>query len=74
MLEGGTTSLLWWREGTLCAPPPRAPVLPGITRSLLLAHAAAVAFENVTPADLAGLEVWAVNALYGIRPVTAWLS
>lgn len=73
VLEGSTTSLLWWRAGTLCAPPPQAPVLPGITRSLLLARATSVAFENVTPADLAGLEVWAVNALYGIRPVTAWL-
>lgn len=74
VLEGTSTSLLWWRGATLCAPPPDAAVLPGVTRSMLLAEAADVAFENVGPAELSGLEVWSVNALHGIRPVTGWVG
>jgi branched-subunit amino acid aminotransferase/4-amino-4-deoxychorismate lyase len=76
VLEGATTSILWWRDDTLCAPAEDAGVLPGITRSILLDAVAAsgvpVAFASPAPAELAGLEVWAVNALHGIRPVTGW--
>jgi branched-subunit amino acid aminotransferase/4-amino-4-deoxychorismate lyase len=76
--EGTTTSILWWRGDTLCAPPPDAALLPGITRATLLRIALArsipVRFEHATPAELAGLQVWAVNALHGIRPVTSWTS
>jgi len=74
VLEGTTTSILWWRGETLCAPPPEAPVLPGVTRAVLLTGGHPVRFEYATPAELAGLKVWAVNALHGIRPVTAWLT
>ena len=78
VLEGTTTSILWWRGGILCAPPPDAPILPGITRSLLLEGAAAtgipVRHEYATPSELADLEVWAANALHGIRPVTDWTT
>jgi branched-subunit amino acid aminotransferase/4-amino-4-deoxychorismate lyase len=28
--------------------------------------------EDVRPADLAGVTLWAVNALHGIRGVTEW--
>jgi branched-subunit amino acid aminotransferase/4-amino-4-deoxychorismate lyase len=76
VLEGSTTSLLWWRGDTLCAPPPGTTILAGVTRSLILARARhtriPVRYERCRPADLSGLEVWAVNALHGIRPVTAW--
>jgi branched-subunit amino acid aminotransferase/4-amino-4-deoxychorismate lyase len=76
--EGSTTSLLWWRGETLCAPPDDGRLLPGVTRSLLLDAAGAigvpVSFENRTPAELDGLEAWAVNALHGIRLVTAWME
>jgi branched-subunit amino acid aminotransferase/4-amino-4-deoxychorismate lyase len=78
VLEGSTTSIVWWRGDTLCAPPEDGRLLPGTTRNLLLdaasAVGASVTFETATPDTLAGLEVWAVNALHGIRPVTAWLS
>jgi hypothetical protein len=33
-----------------------------------------VAFEATAPGGLDGLEVWAVNALHGIRPVAAWMN
>jgi branched-subunit amino acid aminotransferase/4-amino-4-deoxychorismate lyase len=74
VLEGTTTSIVWWRGETLCAPPLDAPVLPGVTRAVLLASGHPVRFEYATPAELAGLKVWAVNALHGIRPVTAWVT
>jgi branched-subunit amino acid aminotransferase/4-amino-4-deoxychorismate lyase len=74
VLEGTTTSILWWRGQALCAPPPDAPVLPGVTRAGLLASGHPVTFEYATPAELAGLKVWAVNALHGIRPVTGWAT
>ena len=76
VLEGATTSILWWRGDELCAPPEDAGVLPGVTRLILLDLAAsigaAVGFRCPRPDELAGLEVWAVNALHGIRPVTGW--
>ena len=78
LLEGSTTSIMWWSEGRLCAPGDEAGLLPGITRSLLLDVAAAggvpVAFGRPRPAELSGLEVWAVNALHGIRPVLGWVG
>jgi branched-subunit amino acid aminotransferase/4-amino-4-deoxychorismate lyase len=70
VLEGATTSLLWWRGNTLCAPPPEL-VLPSVTRALLLDAATArgipVRFDLATPAELRPLRVWAVNALHGVR-------
>jgi branched-subunit amino acid aminotransferase/4-amino-4-deoxychorismate lyase len=78
VLEGSTTSILWWRDDKLCAPDEGAGVLPGITRSVLLDAADAsgvpIVFSSPMPAELAGLEVWAVNALHGIRPVTGWVG
>lgn len=77
VVEGSTTSLLWWRGATLCAPPPGPGLLPSVTRGWLLDRAATVApvsFERCRPEELGGLEVWAVNALHGIRPVTGWLG
>jgi branched-subunit amino acid aminotransferase/4-amino-4-deoxychorismate lyase len=74
--EGSTTSLLWWRGDTLCAVPEGPDALASVTRALLLRAASDagvdVALERPTPYELDGLEVWAVNALHGIRPVTAW--
>lgn len=76
--EGASTSVLWWRGDVLCGPPPTSRILGGITRDLLLEAVAAssnrVAFEDLAPAELDGLEVWAVNALHGIRPVTRWVN
>lgn len=78
IVEGSTTSLLWWRGDTLCTPPGTPRRLASVTRDLLLGIAAAqgtsTAYETPTPRELDGLEVWAVNALHGIRPVTQWTS
>jgi branched-subunit amino acid aminotransferase/4-amino-4-deoxychorismate lyase len=73
LLEGAFTSLLWWEDDTLCAVDDGAPILPGITRALLLELAAPrVAFKRPAPLELAGRETWLVSALHGIRVVTRW--
>ncbi|GGZ94723.1 aminotransferase class IV [Streptomyces bluensis] len=76
VLEGATSSLLWWEDDTLCLPPPRLPVLPGVTMALVQERATRtgirVAHHERTLAELDGREVWLVNALHGIRPVRVW--
>jgi branched-subunit amino acid aminotransferase/4-amino-4-deoxychorismate lyase len=76
LLEGAYTSLLWWEGETLWAVPDDAPILPGITRGLLIelarAHATPVAHRRPRPQELAGRETWLVSALHGIRAVTRW--
>lgn len=78
VLEGAATSIVWWRGDALCVPAADGSVLPGTTREVLTAAARAmglpVVSEDAVPAALDGIEVWAVNALHGIRPVTAWVN
>lgn len=75
VLEGSTTSIVWWRGDTMCGPPPGPGLLPGITCALLgeLAGQPVVA-ESATPAELSDVPVWTVNALHGVRPVTEGLG
>jgi branched-subunit amino acid aminotransferase/4-amino-4-deoxychorismate lyase len=76
LLEGAFTSLLWWDGETLCVVPDDAPILPGITRALLIEIArerdTPVAQRRPAPLELAGRETWLVSALHGIRAVTRW--
>ena len=76
LLEGAFTSLLWWEGETLWAVPGDAPILPGITRALLIELArgggAPVGQRRPAPHELAGRETWLVSALHGIRAVTGW--
>ena len=75
LLEGAYTSLLWWEGETLCAVPDEAPILPGVTRALLIelpGRGTPVELRRPAPADLAGRETWLVSALHGIRAVTRW--
>jgi branched-subunit amino acid aminotransferase/4-amino-4-deoxychorismate lyase len=76
LLEGAFTSLLWWQEETLFTVPDDAPILPGITRSLLIELAiqrgTPIEQRRPAPQDLAGRETWLVSALHGIRAVTRW--
>ncbi len=78
VLEAATASVLWWEDDTLCLPPPRLPVLPGVTVGLVQERAQRtgirVAHRERTVAELDGREVWLVNALHGIRPVTGWTA
>ncbi|MFC9425571.1 aminotransferase class IV [Streptomyces sp. NPDC056987] len=76
VLEAAYSSVMWWEEGTLCVPSPALPVLAGVTTAVIRERArrARIPFvaRDRTVAELAGREVWLVNALHGIRPVTAW--
>ncbi|MGW4909624.1 aminotransferase class IV [Streptomyces sp. NPDC004270] len=78
VLETATASVLWWEQDTLCLPPPRLPLLPGVTVALIRERATRcgirVAHRERTLAQLDGHEVWLVNALHGIRPVTRWVG
>ena len=78
LLEGAFTSLLWWEGETLCAVPHDAPILPGITRALLIELACErgtpVAQRRPASPELADRETWLVSALHGIRAVTRWVD
>lgn len=82
-VEGATTSLVWWEprstSGTLVARPSTGPNIrvASITESLIVDVAADFApgtrFDPgaASPEHLVATEVWAVNALHGIRLVTS---
>lgn len=78
VVEGATTSIVWWRGSLLCLPPDAVPRVDGVTERALVTAATAlgveVVREHVTPAALDGAEVWALNALHGIRIVTEWVD
>jgi branched-subunit amino acid aminotransferase/4-amino-4-deoxychorismate lyase len=78
VVEGAYSGLLWWRGDALCAPSPELTRVDSVTARSVIALATAlgidVLYESVTPADLDGLEIWAVSALHGIRIVTEWVD
>lgn len=77
VIEAATTSLLWWDGDTLCLPDPELGALPGVTSAVVLDEALArslpVAYRRLRPEELAGHEVWLVNALHGIRRVEGFV-
>lgn len=78
VIEGATTSLLWWDGDTLCVPDPPLGTLPGVTSAVILDEARAdsisIEYRRVVPEELADHEVWFVNALHGIRRVTEFVD
>jgi branched-subunit amino acid aminotransferase/4-amino-4-deoxychorismate lyase len=76
VVESSQSAIAWWRGSILCTPPAEFARCDSVTaRSLLgLAQALGVDLleEAVTPAELDGTEIWALNALHGPRIVTAW--
>jgi branched-subunit amino acid aminotransferase/4-amino-4-deoxychorismate lyase len=76
VLEAANSSVLWWEEETLCLPSPQLPVLAGVTAGFILERAGRSGIRIVHRArfleELDSREVWLVNALHGIRPVTGW--
>jgi branched-subunit amino acid aminotransferase/4-amino-4-deoxychorismate lyase len=78
VLEGALSSLVWWRGDALCSSSDDLPWLPSITREEIFAIANQMGFatrvERVKPADLVGLEIWALSSLQGIRVVTNWVD
>ena len=78
VIEGATTSLLWWDSGTLCVSDPELGALPGVTSAMVLDEARArsipVDSRRARPEELVGHEVWLVNALHGIRRVKEYVD
>jgi branched-subunit amino acid aminotransferase/4-amino-4-deoxychorismate lyase len=78
VVDGAHTALLWWRGDILCSPAPELDRVDSVTAKSTLALAVALGVdiyhEDVAPTELDGLEIWAVNALHGIRIVTAWVD
>ena len=76
VVDGATSALLWWRGDRLLAPSTSLHRVDSVTAKSLRLLASATATESgeefATPAQLAGCEVWVVNALHGIRVVTSW--
>lgn len=78
VLEAAHSSVLWWEDDALCVPSPALRVLPGVTSGLIQEQARCLGL-TVRPRrcgldELAGREVWLVNALHGIRFVDGWLG
>jgi branched-subunit amino acid aminotransferase/4-amino-4-deoxychorismate lyase len=78
VVDGATSALLWWRGEILCSPAPELDRVDSVTAKSILTLATALGVdiyhEDVAPGELDGLEIWAVNALHGIRIVTAWVD
>jgi len=78
VVEGAYSGLLWWRGNILCGPSEALERVDSVTARTLLTLASALGVdtwdESVTPPELDGTEVWAVNALHGIRIVTSWID
>jgi branched-subunit amino acid aminotransferase/4-amino-4-deoxychorismate lyase len=76
--DGTSTALLWWRGDALFAPPLSLPRVDSVAARTVRGIAAALGVpveeEAVRPAELGGAVLWAVNALHGIRAVTAWVD
>lgn len=78
VVDGSTTCLLCWDGGKLVTPPTEFTRVDSVTVSVLrdIASTQGVEFSEraMTPDDLADHDIWAVNALHGIRPVTSWVN
>ncbi len=75
LVEGGFGTLVWWEADVLTSPP-AAGRLASVTEERLqqLAAQRGVAWQRAerTPEQLAGHEVWWINALHGITGVDRW--
>lgn len=78
VIEASVSSVCWWDTERLYAPDPRLRAFPGITLGLVVERAREMGVEvrhvRRRVEDLAGCEVWLLNALYGIRSVSEWLG
>lgn len=76
--EGALSAIVWWKGDTLCAPDSSTPWLDSVTRQEVFSIAESLGFQTRTekarPADLVGLEVWALSSLQGIRAVANWIN
>lgn len=73
VVEGTTTALVWWDDlghGFVSASKARVPsVAEALIARIAGSLGATLSPAHATPEELAASDVWAVNALHGIRPV-----
>ena len=78
IVEGTTSSIVWWVDDELCIVDHELPRVASVTERSLIALALAlgvrVSEQRARPADLNGREVWALGALHGVRIVTRWVD
>ncbi|AWR21243.1 aminotransferase class IV [Aurantimicrobium photophilum] len=78
VVDGSTTCLIWFTEGGLHLPPAEAlrvnSVSVAVVRELAAQGGFSVSETWATPADLEGVELYAVNALHGIRSAVSWVN
>ena len=78
IVDGSTTCLIWFSEGGLHLPPAEAlrvnSVSVAVARELAAKGGFTVTETWATPADLDGAELYALNALHGIRSVVSWVN
>lgn len=78
IVEGALSSIVWFKEDVLCAPGDDLDWIPSITRQEVFSIADSMGLqtraEKVKPADLVGLEIWALSSLHGIRLVDEWVG
>jgi branched-subunit amino acid aminotransferase/4-amino-4-deoxychorismate lyase len=76
--EGALSSLVWWRGDVLCAPGNEIPWLESVSRTEIFQIAESMGiktrFEHAIPEELAGLELWLLSSLQGIRTVKSWIG
>lgn len=78
VIDGSTTCLLWFEDDTAVIPPTEALRVDSITVSLvselLQASGTPVRERWATPQELSNTEIYALNALHGVRAVTEWIE
>lgn len=76
IVDGATSAVLWWRDDTLARVPDGVARVDSVTARVIGIVAGSMGIslreEHARPEQLAGCEVWIVNALHGIRLVTGW--
>jgi branched-subunit amino acid aminotransferase/4-amino-4-deoxychorismate lyase len=78
IVDGATTCLMWFTDGALHMPPREAVRVASTTVAVLAEIARSEGIDVVetwaTPSQLSGTQLYALNALHGIRAVTSWVD
>ena len=69
--EGSYTTLLWWDDRGLAAPPLELGILPSIARERIAALAGGITEMRVAPGELRGRAIFLANAARGIMEVVS---
>jgi branched-subunit amino acid aminotransferase/4-amino-4-deoxychorismate lyase len=69
--EGSYTTVLWWEDHGLAAPPLELGILPSIARERIAALAGGLTEMRATPGDLRGRAIFLANAARGIMEVVS---